>query len=54
MSLWPEGMECEGYVINRMSLSPTNMKPPYEILLGHKPDGKHLKSFWFSMLCTCA
>ena len=31
-ALWAEGMQCATYVINKMSLSPINMKSPYELI----------------------
>ncbi|KAG7548326.1 Integrase catalytic core [Arabidopsis suecica] len=44
-ALWAEGMRCAAYVINRMPLSPNNMKSPYEMVHGKKPTVKHLRIF---------
>ncbi len=44
-ALWAEGMMCATYVINRLPLSPTNMKSPYELMFGEKPSVKHLRVF---------
>lgn len=38
-------MKCAAYVINRMPLSPTNMKSPYELMFREKPSVKHLRVF---------
>jgi len=38
-------MSCASYVINRVPLSPINMKSPYELLWGKKPNVKHFKIF---------
>ncbi|CAM8920044.1 unnamed protein product [Rhodiola kirilowii] len=44
-SLWAEGMICAAYVINRLPLSPNNMRTPYELMFGEKPSVKHFKVF---------
>ncbi|KAK8940855.1 hypothetical protein KSP39_PZI009825 [Platanthera zijinensis] len=44
-SFWAEGMSCAAYVINRMPLSPINMKSPFEMLLKEKPSVEHLRVF---------
>ncbi|KAK8951797.1 hypothetical protein KSP39_PZI003445 [Platanthera zijinensis] len=44
-SFWAEGMFCAAYVINRMPLSPINMKSPFEMLLKEKPSVEHLRVF---------
>ena len=36
---------CAAYVINRMPLSPTNMRSPYELIYEEKPSVKHFKVF---------
>lgn len=44
-ALWAEGMRCAADVINRIPLSPNNMKSPYEMVNGKKPTVKHLRIF---------
>jgi hypothetical protein len=44
-ALWAEGTECAAYVINRVLLSPINIKSPYELIFKEKPSVKHLKVF---------
>jgi hypothetical protein len=44
-ALWAEGMACAAYVINRVPLSPINMKSPYELMFEEKPSVKHFKVF---------
>ena len=44
-ALWAEGMKCAKYVINRIPLSPINMKMPFEQLYGEKPTVKYLRVF---------
>ncbi|KAG6495208.1 hypothetical protein ZIOFF_043001 [Zingiber officinale] len=43
--LWAEGMNCAAHVINRMPLSSTNNKAPYELLYGVKPNVKQFRVF---------
>ena len=43
--MWGEGMKCAAYVNNKMPLSPNNMKSPYELMLGDKPNIKNLRVF---------
>jgi hypothetical protein len=38
-------MACATYVINRVPLSPINMKSPYELMFEEKPSVKHFKVF---------
>ena len=38
-------MACAAYVINRVPLSPINMKSPYEMLYKEKPNVKDFKVF---------
>jgi hypothetical protein len=38
-------MACAAYVINRVPLSPINMKSPYELMFEEKPSVKHFKVF---------
>lgn len=38
-------MKCASYVINKMPLSPINMKSLHELMLGEKHSVKHLKVF---------
>ncbi|KAK8923921.1 hypothetical protein KSP39_PZI019707 [Platanthera zijinensis] len=45
MSFWAKGMVCAAYVINRMPLSPNNMKSPYELVFKEKPSVEHLRVF---------
>ncbi|KAG6485405.1 hypothetical protein ZIOFF_053942 [Zingiber officinale] len=47
--LWAEGMKCAAYVINRVPLSPTNNKAPYELLFDVKPNVKYFRVF--SSIC---
>jgi len=44
-ALWAEGMKCATYVINKIPLSPNNMKSSYELIFGEKPNIKHLRVF---------
>ncbi|KAM1031938.1 hypothetical protein ACFX2I_035575 [Malus domestica] len=44
-ALWAESMMCAVHVINRLPLSPNNMKTPYELMFGDKPSVKHFKVF---------
>jgi hypothetical protein len=39
------GMTCATYVINRVPLSPINMKSLYELMFEEKPSVKHFKVF---------
>lgn len=43
--LWAKGMKCAAYVINKIPLSPNNMKSPYELIFGENPSIKHLRIF---------
>ncbi|GKV52289.1 hypothetical protein SLEP1_g58877 [Rubroshorea leprosula] len=43
--LWAEGMKCAAYVINRVPLSPINMKSPYELMFDEKPNVRHFRIF---------
>ena len=43
--LWAEDMACATYVINRIPLSPINMKSPYEMMYNEKPNVKDFKVF---------
>lgn len=43
--LWAACMDCAAYVINRMPLSPNNMRSPYELIFKSKPNVKHFKVF---------
>ena len=38
-------MACAAHVINRVPLSPINMKSPYELMFEEKPSVKHFKVF---------
>ncbi|KAL0431178.1 UNVERIFIED_CONTAM: hypothetical protein Sradi_0743800 [Sesamum radiatum] len=38
-------MDCATYVINRMTLSPINMRTPYAMIFGEKPNMKYSKIF---------
>lgn len=38
-------MKCVAYVINKVPLSPTNMKSPYELMFGEKPNVRHFIIF---------
>jgi len=46
-ALWAEGMKCATYVINKIPLSPNNMKSSYELMFGEKPNIKNLRVFGF-------
>ncbi|CAL9159627.1 unnamed protein product [Musa hybrid cultivar] len=43
--LWAESMTCATYIINRTSVSPINLKSPYELMLGEKPNVKYFIIF---------
>ncbi|GKV02840.1 hypothetical protein SLEP1_g15229 [Rubroshorea leprosula] len=38
-------MKCADYVINRVPLSPINMKSPYELMFDEKPNVRHFRIF---------
>ncbi|KAG6516961.1 hypothetical protein ZIOFF_020337 [Zingiber officinale] len=44
-ALWAKGMKCATYVINRVPLSSTNNKAPYELLFGVKPNVEYHRVF---------
>lgn len=51
-ALWAKGMKYEAYVINRMPLSPINMKSPYELVFG-EAECQVPEHLWLHLLHSC-
>lgn len=46
-------MACAAYVINRVPLSPINMKSPYELMFEEKPSVKYLRFLALFVMFMC-
>ena len=54
LEFWAEAVNTAVYVLNRCPTKALDKITSFEAYSGTKPGIKHLKSVWFSVLCTCS
>jgi hypothetical protein len=47
---WAEAVSASCYVLNRVLVTKPQMKTPYELLMGKKPNIKFMKPFGFPLI----